>query len=368
VIDFTDPRMALEDSGPLVTGHRARHGGRQDDAPDVAATQRMAARGSHQADPENADVTTRSRRRGAWRKGTGVDEELWPAEEFGGVSDEQFWDDLAADRPLATTARTAQPDTAARRLPDASRIPDLPPGAGRLPDLPPGNPGRQAAGRGTGDGPETHPQPRLRPDDRMAAQPAVAAMPPSSGPVHPVRTGYQAPSGPSPAATGAQEDPLTSPAYALRPKGAVDGRSPQSSRRSMDANGGDTGRPRPETSWAAPLPSDRSWPGPSASGGTIASPAYRPVPADGNRGSTAYLYQQQPSGEPLHSSTPPYGERYGYPDPAGQAGRAGSPGDASGGWNPGQEGGHGDASRGPRPAYPPANGYRAPYEGGYDRR
>ena len=117
VIDFTDPRMALEDSGPLVTGHRARHGGRQDDAPDVAATQRMAARGSHQADPDNADMTTRSRRRVAWRKGTGVDEELWPAEEFGGVSDEQFWDDLAADRPLATTARTAQPDTAARRLP-----------------------------------------------------------------------------------------------------------------------------------------------------------------------------------------------------------------------------------------------------------
>ena len=117
VIDFTDPRMALEDSGPLVTGHRARHGGRQDDAPDVAATQRMAARGSHQADPDNADMTARSRRRVAWRKGTGVDEELWPAEEFGGVSDEQFWDDLAADRPLATTARTAQPDTAARRLP-----------------------------------------------------------------------------------------------------------------------------------------------------------------------------------------------------------------------------------------------------------
>ena len=209
-------------------------------------------------------------------------------------------------RPPAQPSRTPRPG--------GCRMP------GRIPDLPPGNPGRQAAGRGTGDGPETHPQPRLRPDDRMAAQPAVAAMPPSSGPVHPVRTGYQAPSGPSPAATGAQEDPLTSPAYALRPKGAVDGRSPQSSRRSIDANGGDTGRPRPETSWAAPLPSDRSWPGPSASGGTIASPAYRPVPADGNRGSTAYLYQQQPSGEPLHSSTPPYGERYGYPDPAGQAG------------------------------------------------
>ena len=93
------------------------------------------------------------------------------------------------------------------------------------------------------------------------------------------------------------------------------------------------------------------------------------MPTDGYRGSTAYLYQQQPSGEPLHSSTPPYGERYGYPDPAGQAGPVGGSGDANGGWNQGQEGGHGDAARGPRPAYPPANGYRAPYEPwGYDRR
>ena len=221
----------------------------------------------------------------------------------------------------------------------------------------------------TGDGPGTHPQPRLGPDDRTAVQPAVAAMPPSPGPARPVRAAYQAAPVPSPAATGAQEDPLTSPAYALRPKGAVDGRSPQSSRRSRDANGGDTGWRQPEGSWAGPLPSDRSWPGPSAPGGTVASPANRPVPADGHRGSTAYLYQQQPSGEPLHSSTPPYGERYGYPDPAGQAGPVGGSGDANGGWNPGQEGGHGDASRGTRPAYPPANGYRAPYEPwGYDRR
>ena len=224
--------------------------------------------------------------------------------------------------------------------------------AGPDPDLQPGDPARQAAGRVAGDGAGTHPQPRLGPDDRTAVQPAVAAMPPSPGPAHPVRAAYQAAPVPSPAATGAQEDPLTSPAYALRPKGAVDGRSPQSSRHSMDANGGDTGR-RPGASWAGPLPSDRSRPGPSASGGTVASPAYRPVPADGYRGSTAYLYQQQPSGEPLPSSTPPYGQRFGYPDPAGQAGPVGGPGDANGGWHPGQEGGHGDAAGVVRPTRPP---------------
>ena len=301
VIDFTDPRMGLEDSGPLVTGHRARHGGRQDDAPDVAAAQRMAARGSHQADPDNTDMTARSRRRVAWRKGTGVDEELWPAEEFGGVSDEQFWNDLAADRPLATTARTAQPDTAARRLPpDAGRRPDPQPGTGRIPDPQPGDPARQAAGRVAGDGAGTHPQPRLGPDDRTAVQPAVAAMPPSPGPARPVRAAYQAAPVPSPAATGAQEDPLTSPAYALRPKGAVDGRSPQSSRHSMDANGGDTGR-RPGASWAGPLPSDRIPAGsfgvrrhgrepglPAGTGGRLPWQHGLPVPAAAFRGAASF--------------------------------------------------------------------------------
>jgi len=49
------------------------------------------------------------RRRKGFRKGSDLDEELWPTETFGGVTDEQFWDDLAADKPLTTTARTAQP-------------------------------------------------------------------------------------------------------------------------------------------------------------------------------------------------------------------------------------------------------------------
>ena len=51
----------------------------------------------------------------------------WRAEGFGGVSDEQFWDNLAADKPLATTARAAAPETAAQRRP-----PRLEPVAGPL--------------------------------------------------------------------------------------------------------------------------------------------------------------------------------------------------------------------------------------------
>jgi hypothetical protein len=29
-----------------------------------------------------------------FRKGNDLDEELWPTEPFGGVSEEQFWDDV----------------------------------------------------------------------------------------------------------------------------------------------------------------------------------------------------------------------------------------------------------------------------------
>jgi hypothetical protein len=75
-------------------------------------------------------------------------------------------------------------------------------------------------------------------------------------------------------------------------------------------------------------------------------------------------YPQQPYGEPVPPlSTPPYGEGYGYGNPAGQASPVSDPRYANGGgWSPGQEGGSGEASWGPRPAYPPANGYRAPYD------
>ena len=62
-------------------------------------------------------MTGRPRRRVGFRKGADVDEELWPAESFGGVSDEQFWDDMASDKPLTTTARTAQPDPGTRNRP-----------------------------------------------------------------------------------------------------------------------------------------------------------------------------------------------------------------------------------------------------------
>jgi hypothetical protein len=224
VIDFTGPQRVLEDPEPepLVTDRRARHG----------------------AEPDDSDATAKSRRRVGWRKGADVDEELWPVEAFGGVSDEQFWDDLAADKPLATTARTAQPDGAARRRPNAGPLPDLRPADDRS---------RGDGRRGAAEGPGTHPQPRLGPDDRTAMQPVQPGLQPSL-PAPVATQPYPAATQPSLVATqpprgahqpaesrgrpragiGADEDPLTSPAYCLRPRGSVDGRGYASSRRSGD--------------------------------------------------------------------------------------------------------------------------------------
>ena len=362
VIDFTGPQPVLDDAEPAATGRRA-------------AARHLAEASADETD--DAARTARSRRRVGWRKGSDVDEELWPAESFGGVSDEQFWDDLAADKPLATTARPAQPETATRRRPNSGPLPDLHPDQSR---------NREDSRRATADGAGTHPQPRLGPDDRTAIQPAV-----QPGVLH----GAQPPAGPrgrSRAAISADEDPLTSPAYSLRAKGSVDGRSrpadlgreqyeaaitqttqafsvadtqaagsgypdrvPPTRQFDRPAHGA-TGRgrsdgyrsdpPRSDPLGSGPLRSDYLRPDPSRSG-------------DGYGATGAYPYPQpnsRPYGEPASSaSNPPNGERYGYGAPAGQPRPAG--GDPR------------RANGGSRPGYPPANGHRGPYDPrGYDRR
>ena len=444
VIDFTGPQPVLDESEPPAQGRRARHGGhgdRPDDAPgEPTPRRRAAARHLVEADTDDAAKTARSRRRVGWRKGTDVDEEMWPAATFGGVSDEQFWDDMAADKPLATTARTAPAETAARRRPNAGRLPDLRPAASPLPDLRPSDDrSREDGRRAAAEGPGTHPQPRLGPDDRTAVQPTTqpavqpaataptatqpypTATQPSPSATQPVRTtqpvraaqpdrAAQQPAGSrgrSRAAISADEDPLTSPAYSLRAKGSVDGRSrrprdlsreqyeaagtqetrtfnaadaqptgggypdgappfQQLDRPAHNMNGrGRSDPPRSGQYRSDPLRSDHPRPDPLRSG-------------DGYRGTvpnTAYPYPQQPYGEPTSSmNTPPYGERYGYGNPADQADQASPAADlrrANGGRRPGQADGNGtgDRNRGSRPGHPQANGYRGPYDPqGYDRQ
>jgi hypothetical protein len=394
VIDFTGPQPVLEDPEPTVTGRRARH------------------------EPDDPAAASRSRRRVGWRKGSDVDEELWPVEAFGGVSDEQFWDDLATDKPLATTARTAQPATTRTAQPATTRT---------------AQPDTAAKRRPPTTGPSTQPQPRLGPDDQTAIQPVLPAPQPSAtSPVatqpylaatqpppiatQPVRAAHQPAESRGRSRTSADEDPLTSPAYSLRPRGSVDGRAYPSSRRSADltrgpyeaaagqetqafsladtqaagggypdgvppfrqfdqpSHGGNGGRGRSAAGRPDPLRSDgyRSDPLRSA---PIRPDSLRPGDGYGASNSpytpnSPYPYPQQPYGEPAQPvNTPPYGERYGYGNPADQGGQAGDPRRANGGWTPGQVGGNGGGSWGSPPSYPPANGPRVPYDPrGYDRR
>jgi hypothetical protein len=252
-----------------------------------------AARGASETRPTAR--MAKPRRRVGFRKGADLDEELWPAESFGGVSDEQFWDDLASDKPLATTARTAQQDP-----PSKNRLSAPAPGSGLISGAtgldtgPATDPqavqaqadNRKRDERGSGGARRgTYPAPRTAPDpaaERTAIQPAYAATqpaysaaqpaysaaqpahsaaqpahsatqpvqsmkPPLPGGTQPVRAAAAQPRAASTQAraavaqpraaaaqptetrrrrpSSAEEDPLTSAAFSLRPSGPVDGRS-----------------------------------------------------------------------------------------------------------------------------------------------
>ena len=252
-----DKRLRSAGAGRAGTGARpaTRAGTARSD---LASPPRRAADGAAPVTTFTA-VSSKNPRRVGFRKGADLDEELWPAETFGGLSDEQFWDDLASDKPLATTARTAQQDS-----PGKNRLPVGAPVAG--PDTGPATnpqavkaqandrkrdgraPGRARPGSGSGGyaaAPRTGPDPAA---ERTAIQPAYAAtqpvqnMKPPLGATQPARV---AANGSQPMSTAAaprgsatqpaetrrrranstEEDPLTSAAFAQRPSGPVDGRS-----------------------------------------------------------------------------------------------------------------------------------------------
>jgi hypothetical protein len=310
------------------------------------------------------------RRRVGWHKGADVDEELWPVEAFGGVSDEQFWDDMATDKPLATTARTADPGP--RSAASRPRTADSRPRRQPTQAYPPPGPG-------VAD--QTVVQPAVPSVQAAAAPPPVATQPypvvtqPSPTATQPVRAARQPadPRGRRNAEAGgfsADEDPLTSPAYSLRAQGAVDGRSYLPSHRSrpdpLRADPLGSGGYRTD-----PLRSDGYRTESPASSGTNASPTYQPTsgPGGGYGGTAGYPYAEQPYSQPGSSAnTPPYGDIYGYRNPGDPAA---DPRQANGSRGHGRPGGNGagDGTWGSRQAYPPANGYRSPYDPrGNDRR
>ena len=372
---------------------------------------RTAAEADTDADPQQ-DGTAKSKRRSGWLKRGDIDEELWPTETFGGVSDEQFWDDMASDKPLATTARAAQPDSGSRRRP-----PDAVPLAG-LGDtqVMGGRGGRGSDSRRVGvggaqyqAGPEyqTGPQQaqtgaqqyRTGPEYQTGPQQAqTGPQPYQTGPQRPA-TGSQpyqtAPqpyqSGPQPAYASAgdrtetrrrslEEDPLTSSAFSLRTSGPVDGRSYQASRRSRDMS-----REQYEAAVSQDTQTFTLSDTQAATGGYPGGVSpYRqfdsaPGGSPGNLGGggrgEGYRGAASSYSGPADTSvsTPPYGQNYGgdgygYVGPAEDARRSAGHGSRAGG---------GEANRATRPAYPPdgnrgstypqrtypqGNGYRGPYD------
>jgi hypothetical protein len=268
-------RRAAGGGGPITTFRPAAVSSRTprakaDTGPDPLPAFDQAPADGRRAAPG----ATATRRRVGFRKGANLDEELWPAETFGGVSDEQFWDDLASDKPLATTARTAQQDSPGKNRPpvgapvaglDSGPATDPKGVQARANDRKRDDRGPGRARRGPGSGghaaaQRTGPGPAA---ERTAVQPAYAATqpvqsmkPPSAGATQPVRaaasTSQPMSTGPVPRETApvpretapvpretapqptetrrrrpssAEEDPLTSAAFSLRPSGPVDGRS-----------------------------------------------------------------------------------------------------------------------------------------------
>jgi len=483
--DFEGPPRRHAGVGHLAADHRVHRDGPAGHTAPVevrsagAGTRsRPAERPDREAD-ETADAirSSRGRRRVGFRKGAEVDEELWPTESFGGVSDEQFWDDMASDKPLATTARSAAPaDRGSRR-----RLPEVaPPPTGRDAD----DRGRLDASRMAGGGSGSYPVPAGRPGpaDRTASQPIQTSpqriqtgpQPIPTGPqpiqvgTQPIRSyppgttpqpyqgsapSYQPATQPAPVmgqgtrggmpaeprgrarhASGADsgagagagavagEDPLTSAAYALRPPGAVDGRSYSSPRRSRDrdltreqyeaavsqetqsfslsdthaATGGYPGGVPPYRQYELPASGGSSGPNTlnGNGNGNGRAPEYRtdggrsdtgrydgyrsdplrtdpyssggrpdPLRSAGNAdayGSTnGHPYPERPYGDPAPSaSTPPYGETYGYGYPTSPVDDPRQPKGTRGTSGQGRPGVNGSGTG----AYPAGNGHRASYD------
>ena len=363
------------------------------------------ARDANLADPADPAKMPRSRRRVGFRKGADIDEEMWPTESFGGVTDDQFWDDLASDKPLTTTARSAQHDSGSQKRPvppPGARVGQRPgdardqteargqgddkPGgrrartSGGYPDAQPGAADRTAVQPVQPVQVATQPVPSL---GQPAAAPARTASfqtaPPQTGPAQtgPGQAGHLSPAGgpyqrtgpqaspprgwrhASGPGVGADEDPLTSAAFSLRSSGPVDGNSQQVPRPSRDVGWDhyDIGREYYDSSRGQE------------------TPAYGPGPGQVYGGAAPYPNPGQPYRDPAQeasatapAATPPYGERYGYGSPAASGEDPRLP---NGGRSHARHGGDAAGNRAPGPAYPPGNAHTqgGSYQSGpYDPR
>ena len=222
------------------------------------------------------------------------DEDDWPSTEWDKLSDVEYWAELSADKPLATTARTAQPSAPAKPAADTARGGvRAARGAAAPVDYPDGTVGGgrrrpRAASHRPARPPSTRPPADREPGpQRPAGQPASAQRtdPRAVDPAErlgarreqpdvteriPVRDRQRRPATPPPYA---DDDPLTSPSFSRASAPAEDSRSYRAAGRGQarSSNG------------SAPA---GGYPRPPGSGGYPSSPAEPdgyPAPASGRR-------------------------------------------------------------------------------------
>jgi len=364
---LADPsRRTANGGGPATTFRPAAVSSRHSRTEELVAASRLDAAEASPQDPwpddaEAADSwsddswpdgtsrTARPRRRVGFRKGADLDEELWPAETFGGVSDEQFWDDMASDKPLATTARTAQQDSPRKARPPrtgpdpaAERTAIQPAYAATQPvqsmkSQPAGatqpvrvaassSPPRAAAApaprKATPAPRDTAPAPRdAAPVPRETRETAASA--PRGAASQPTETRRRRPS-------SAEEDPLTSAAFSLRPSGPVDGRSSLRAQ-NTSADRHDSSSPYP---YSAPTYADSS-----SVTQAVATPPYGQDYGSGRRdsaqagetrrhGRTGSHARPEGPGEGTRTGRQP-NPRHSYPGNGGSQGSGGYPANGS---------------------------------------
>jgi hypothetical protein len=256
----TGPGSALYDTGPSAADLTATRASADPDLADSDVFPRVRA----EIPETEAKPRAKSQAKGRGRPSRGRhddDDDDWPSTEWDKLSDEQYWAELSADKPLATTARSAQPSTAPAATPAkppratapspasgraASRphtAPDAgPEGPGRR--QPADRPGRTGVRQGTprrADGADTdpgRPVPAERPAAAATTERLAARRRPAAEPAPPAYL----PAAPVPVPDRDDDDPLTSPHFARGAGGADDSRSYRTPRRNpgprQDRSGG----------------------------------------------------------------------------------------------------------------------------------
>ena len=297
------PGDALYDTGPSAADFTATHISVDPDLADSDVFPRVRAEipeAESKPPPKN-----QSKGRGRPSRGRhDDDDDDWPSTEWDKLSDEQYWAELSADKPLATTARSAQPSApapaatatkpprATTPAPASGRAASRPqpaPDAGtdvpgrRQPADRPDRAGRTGSHQGTPRRTDTvdtdpgRPGPGERPaaaaTEQLPARRRAAAEPAPAPPAP------YLPAAPEAAAIRADDDPLTSPHFARGAGGAGDSRSYRTPRRNPG--------PRPDRSGGQAYPSaPNGYPSaaeayPAPSGGYPASSGGYPATSGG---------------------------------------------------------------------------------------